>query len=121
MADSYMTLRVFTPGSESPLLSGKTEEGEPIMTMSKPTIKVAFALLLTLILIIGIYTTVQGAFLNAGTRVGQAHVDAGLNADLSHARSAPIKELQTYMPQSNMVDRPHGCHSENFTSNPDDY
>jgi hypothetical protein len=29
VADSYMTLRAFIPGSESPLLSGKTEEGEP--------------------------------------------------------------------------------------------
>ena len=89
--------------------------------MSKPTIKVAFALILTLILIVGIYTTVQGAFLNAGTRVGQAHVDAGLTADLSHYRSAPIREVQNVLPQTNTVDRPHGCHSEDFTSNPDDY
>ena len=89
--------------------------------MSKPTIKVAFALLLTLILIVGIYSTVQGAFLNAGARIGQAHVDAGLNADLSHSRSAPIKELQTYLPQTNTVDRPHGCHSDEFTGNPSDY
>ncbi|HZM22637.1 MAG TPA: hypothetical protein VFC02_12895 [Anaerolineales bacterium] len=89
--------------------------------MSKPTVKVAFALLLTLILIVGIYSTVQGAFLNAGARIGQAHVDAGLNADLSHSRSAPIKELQTYLPQTNTVDRPHGCHSDEFTGNPSDY
>ena len=89
--------------------------------MSKPTIKVAFALILTLILIGGIYTTVQGAFLNAGTRVGQAHVDAGLHADLSHYRSAPIREVQNSLPQSDTVDRPHGCHSDEFTGNPDDY
>jgi hypothetical protein len=89
--------------------------------MSKPTVKVAFALLLTLILIVGIYSTVQGAFLNAGARIGQAHVDAGLNADLSHSRSAPIRELQTYLPQSDTVDRPHGCHSDEFTGNPSDY
>jgi len=89
--------------------------------MSKPTVKVAFALLLTLILIVGIYSTVQGAFLNAGARIGQAHVDAGLSADLSHSRSAPIKELQTNLPQTNTVDRPHGCHSDEFTGNPSDY
>jgi hypothetical protein len=29
VADSYMTLRAFMPRPESPLLSGKTEEGEP--------------------------------------------------------------------------------------------
>ncbi|MCI0609599.1 MAG: hypothetical protein L0Z71_11130 [Anaerolineae bacterium] len=89
--------------------------------MSKPTTKVAFAVLLTLILIVGIYTSVQGAFLNAGTRTGQSHVDAGLNADLSHHRAAPVKEVQNFLPQADYVDRPHGCHSDQFTSNPNDY
>lgn len=89
--------------------------------MSKPTVKVAFALLLTLILILGIYTSVQGAFLNAGTRVGQAHVDAGLNADLSHYRTSPVTEVQSISPQSENADRPHGCHSDEFTGDSSDY
>ena len=89
--------------------------------MSRPTIKVAFALILTLILIVGIYTSVQGAFLNAGSRVGQSHVDAGLSADLSHFRTAPLKEVQNSLPRADYVDRPNGCHHDEFTSNSDDY
>ena len=56
--------------------------------MSKPIAKVTFSVLIALALIVGIYTTVQGAFSSAGTRSGQVHVDAGLNADLSHVRSS---------------------------------
>ena len=56
--------------------------------MSKPIAKVTFSVLIALALIVGIYTSVQGAFASAGTRSGQAHVDAGLNADLSHPRSS---------------------------------
>lgn len=56
--------------------------------MSKPIAKVTFSVLIALALIIGIYTSVQGAFASAGTRSGQAHVDAGLNADFSHPRSS---------------------------------
>jgi hypothetical protein len=113
-----MTLRALTQIPESPLLSGKQNQKElDTMTMSKPFTKVAFAVLITLILIVGIYTSVQGAFLSAGTRVGQSHVDAGLNADLSHHRAAPVKEVQSFSPQADYVDnRPHGCHADEFDS-----
>ena len=85
--------------------------------MSRPTIKVAFAVLLTLILIVGIYTSVQGAFLNAGSRVGQAHVDAGLHANFSHYRAAPVSEVQSFSSQADSMDnRPHGCHADEFDS-----
>ena len=89
--------------------------------MSKPIAKVTFSVLIALALIVGIYSSVQGAFSSAGTRSGQVHVDAGLNADLSHVRSAPIKEVQNFLQQGESVDRPHGCHSDEFTGNPDDY
>ena len=89
--------------------------------MSKPIAKVTFSVLIALALIIGIYTSVQGAFASAGTRSGQAHVDAGLNADLNHVRTSPVQEVQSVLPQGEYVDRPHGCHSDEFTSNPDDY
>jgi len=85
------------------------------MTMSKPFTKVAFAVLLTLILILAIYTSVQG--LNAGARIGHSHVDAGLSADLSHHRAAPVKEVQNFSSQADYVDnRPHGCHADEFDS-----
>ena len=89
--------------------------------MSKPIAKVTFSVLIALALIVGIYSSVQGAFSSAGTRSGQLHVDAGLNADLSHVRSSPVQKIQSVLPQGDYVDRPHGCHSDEFTSNPDDY
>ena len=89
--------------------------------MSKPIAKVTFSVLIALALIIGIYTSVQGAFASAGARSGQVHVDAGLNADLNHVRTSPVKEVQSILPQGEYVDKPHGCHSDEFTGNPDDY
>jgi hypothetical protein len=88
--------------------------------MSKSTTKVAFALLITLILIIGIYTSVQGAFLSAGSRSGQVHVDAGLNPDVAHLRSAPapVQAIQSFMPQGD-AKAGHDCHSES-RSDPND-
>lgn len=91
------------------------------MTMSKPFTKVAFAVLLALILIVAIYTSVQGAWLNAGTRIGQSHVDAGLKADLSRTRSAGVQmgssdtqsDLDAYFRDGG------GCESER--SNSSDY
>ena len=93
------------------------------MTMSKPFIKVTFAVLITLILIVAIYTSVQGAFLSAGTRAGQAHVDAGLKADLSHLRStgAQMSSFETQLDAyaQDGGGRGHGCESER--TNPSDY
>lgn len=113
-----MTLRALTQIPESPLLSGKQNRKEiDTMTISKPFTKVAFAVLITLILIVGIYTSVQGAFLSAGTRVGQSHVDAGLNANLSHHRAAPVQGVQSFSSQADNADnRPHGCHADEFDS-----
>jgi hypothetical protein len=89
--------------------------------MSKPFTKVAFAVLITLILIVGIYTSVQGAFLSAGTRVGQSHVDAGLSADLSHSRSsgAQMSGFETQLDAYTQDGGGHGCESER--TNPSDY
>ena len=92
------------------------------MTMSKPFIKVTLAILLTLILILAIYTSVQGAWLNAGTRIGQSHVDAGLNANLSHSRTAGAAQLSSFEAQLDAYKQDgggHGCESEH--SNPSDY
>ena len=86
------------------------------MTMSKPFAKVAFALLLALILIIAIYTSVQGA--NAGIRVGQAYVDAGLKANLSHSRSSGSQlnsfdsELDAYFHDGGGCESEHGNSSD---------
>ena len=87
------------------------------MTMSKPFTKVAFAVVLTVILILALYTSVQGA--NTGTRIGQAYVDAWLKANLSHSRSSGSQlnssnaQLDAYFHDGG------GCESER--SNPSDY
>lgn len=88
--------------------------------MSKPIAKVTFSVLIALALIVGIYSSVQGAFLSAGTRSGQVHVDAGLNADLSHVRSSPVQEVQNFLPEGEYRESPYGCRSEESTSHPDD-
>jgi hypothetical protein len=116
VTDSYMTLRAFKRIPESPLLSGKKKEIDT-MTMSKPFTKVAFAVLLALILIVAIYTSVQGAWLNAGTRVGQAHVDAGLHANLSHSRSSvQLSSSETQLDAYKQDGGGHGCESEAYNS-----
>ncbi|MEO5886690.1 MAG: hypothetical protein ABIQ77_03420 [Anaerolineales bacterium] len=84
--------------------------------MSKPIAKVTFSVLIALALIVGIYSTVQGAFSSAGTRSGQAHVDAGLNADLNHPRSsAPaLSSFELQADSTSEVDPRNdgGCDSE---------
>jgi hypothetical protein len=113
-----MTLRAFASLTESSLLSGKKKEIDT-MTMSKPFAKVAFAVLITIILILALYTSVLGA--NTGTRIGQSHVDAGLMADLSRSRSAGVAQLSSFEAQLDTYkqDGGHGCESEH--SNPSDY
>ena len=88
------------------------------MTISKPFTKVAFAVLLALILIVAVYTSVQGAWLDAGARAGQSHVDAGLNANLSHSRSAGAQlsssatELDAYFHDGGGCESAHGNSSD---------
>lgn len=82
--------------------------------MSKPTARIVFSVLISLAIFAGIYTTVQGAALNSGTRGGQAFVDAGLMPDLSHLRSSgEVEVLQSYVPESAIPARSgHDCESE---------
>ncbi len=79
--------------------------------MSKLNTRVVFAVLITLVVIAGVFTSAQGASLNAGTKSGQVHVDAGLMPDLSHHRGS-TQELQSYMPQADNPGRTHDCHSD---------
>ena len=89
--------------------------------MSKPITRVAFAVLITLALLVGIYTSVQGAFSSAGTRSGQVQVDAGLNVDLSHPRSS-VPALSSFETQAGNYVEPEadmrndgGCSSDSKT------
>jgi len=84
--------------------------------MSKPIARVVFSVLLALALIAGIYTSVQGAMLNAGTKSGQAHVNLGLHPDRTSIQSPDSFGLQA----DPYGKREHGCHADS-SINPEDY
>ena len=46
--------------------------------MSKRIARVVFSVLIALVLVAGVYSSVQGAMLQAGTKNGQSHVDLSL-------------------------------------------
>ena len=80
--------------------------------MSKPIARVVFSALIALALVMGIYTSVQGAMLNAGTKSGQAHVDAGLNLSLRPYRIS-VNESNSFGTQADTYNQPgHDCQSE---------
>jgi hypothetical protein len=92
--------------------------------MSKPTVRVAFFLLISLTLIAATYMTVQGAWLKTGTSSAQvqAHAVSGIQTNLNHDRlsSSEVQSLQT---ESNFLSQPGdgkhqggGCHSESQQS-----
>lgn len=87
--------------------------------MSKPILRVAFAVVISLVLIAATYMTVQGALPGADARSAQSHVVNGLQTNLNHYRST-VSELQ--MQNSSFIqpgNGPHqggGCHSEGQTS-----
>jgi hypothetical protein len=56
--------------------------------MSKPRFRILIAVLLSLVLLVGVFSVVQGAALRSGARSGQYFVDAGLMPDMSRQRSA---------------------------------
>ena len=85
--------------------------------MSKSTLRILLSVLISLVILAGVFTVVQGEALNAGARGGQNFVDAGLMPDLSHARSSGKTEvLLSYVPQASNQASParegHDCESE---------
>ena len=95
--------------------------------MSKPTVRVAFFLLISLTLIAATYMTVQGAWFKSGATSAasaqvQAHTVSGVQTNLNHDRLSSA-EVQSLQMQSNFLsqpgDSPHqggGCHSESHQS-----
>jgi len=93
------------------------------MTMSKPIVRVAFFLLISLTLIAATYMTVQGARLKTeslGAASVQSHAVGGLQTNLNHDRLSSV-EVQSSQMQSNLQSgngshHDGGCHSESQTS-----
>ncbi len=56
--------------------------------MSKPIARVVFSALIALALVIGIYTSVQGAILNASTKSSQVYMNANVKLGALHNQSS---------------------------------
>lgn len=91
------------------------------MTMSKPIVRVALVLLISLTLIAATYMSVQGgARVKAETVGAQAHTVSGLQTNLNHDRmsSAEVQSLQMQSSLQPGKGSSHegGCHSESQMS-----
>jgi hypothetical protein len=84
--------------------------------MSRPIVRVAFFLLISLTLIAATYMTVQGAWLKTETHSAQSHVVSGMQTNLNHDRmsSAELQSLQmnNYAQPGNGAHQNGGCHSD---------
>ena len=85
------------------------------MTMSKPVARVALITLISLILVLVTYVTVQGAFAKAETAGAQAHLVSGVHTNFNHDRST-VSELNAFQIQNNFsqeeVPYGGGCNRE---------
>lgn len=90
--------------------------------MSKPVTRVAFLALIVLVLVVGIYFTVQAATSRASLSGERVVTTAGLLPDTSHVRSAG-QSLSTYYYDegvySDNSEGHGGCERDNYDS-PDD-
>jgi hypothetical protein len=91
------------------------------MTMSKPIVRVAFVLLISLTLIAATYMTVQGgARLKTETVSVQSHGVGGLQTNLNHDRlsSAEVQglQMQSNFQSGNGSGHDGGCHSDSHLS-----
>lgn len=74
--------------------------------MSKPMIaRVVLSLLIALVLVAGIYSSVQGARLTAGIKSGQAHVNPGAH---------PLQDSSFIQFQNLESQYEHNCNSEAY-------
>jgi len=85
--------------------------------MSKRINRFALAVLISLAVVAGIYTTVLGASLRAGAMGGGPHVTAGLLPDYSHQRSGIT--LNDYFSDFQAPAHHQGCDGDSAV-NPDD-
>jgi len=95
--------------------------------MSKPMTRVVLSALITLALLIGIYSSVQGGLssklLKTELNSAQAHVVNGLQTNLNHDRSS-VAELQSASAQADMYTQPsgkgHGGCEDELRTDPND-
>lgn len=87
--------------------------------MSKPT-RIALVLLVSLVVIIGVFTTVQGATLSARENRAGSHLVSGAQVDLNHYReaAAPVSSFAP-LPSDGPSRGGEGCDHESNSSSED--
>ena len=86
--------------------------------MSKPT-RIALAVLVSLVVIIGIVTTVQGATLSARQDRAGSHLVSGQQVDLNHYREAAAAPVYQSLPAGVPSHAGNGCDHESYSSSED--
>ena len=86
--------------------------------MSKRMNRFALAVLISLTVLAGLYTTVLGAS-SHGTKYGGLHVTAGLLPDYSHVRT-PAISLNAYYSDLQRPAQFHDCSDGNSAFDPND-
>ena len=86
--------------------------------MSKHMNRIAFSILISLVVVAGLYTSVLGASLNVGTSRGAVRVNAGLLVDASRARGAT--SLNAYYSDVARPAQFHDCSGGDSAFDPND-
>jgi hypothetical protein len=97
VADFHRTQGFHFCSDQRACLITKEEISKEKITMSKPVARVVFSLVIALILVVGIYTSVQGAILNSdlSSRGAQASMNAGVKLGVQHDRSSSAQGLNS--------------------------
>jgi hypothetical protein len=86
--------------------------------MSKPVVRISVVLLVGIIILAGIFFTVQAASSTAGVRGGDRFLTAGLLPDQKHVRKS-IPQIQPYTVPEGGYHEGGGCERDGV--NPSDY
>jgi hypothetical protein len=84
--------------------------------MSKLTTRIALSVLISLVVIAGIYTTVFGAPSNASDTRAGSHLVSGAKVNLDHYREANPAPAPLQSDFQSDKGSGHNCESESFTS-----
>ena len=87
--------------------------------MSKPIVRVLASVLLSLAVIVAIYTSAQGMAPKANTGSVQVHVVNGVKTNLDHLRSSSNELDSVEMEYDSPSGKGHGCESD-LQDSPDD-
>ena len=84
--------------------------------MSKLTTRIALSILISVVVIAGIYTTVFGASSNAPENRAGSHLVSGAKVNLDHYREANPAPAPLQSEFQSDKGSGHNCESESFTS-----